>query len=266
MIMKPMLCEKCTPEEARQLCASGDWIIEQKVDGVRGTIVNGKLYDRKGNDITDRFPEFAGIGTLQGTYDGEIICTSNDFGDIAGRMHLKDHFQRRMAMERNPARFVLFDIVETATLPKGKPLLERKAYLLRVADAGTLPSWVMPLPWSTDFEEMWKRVEQNGWEGVVMKQAYSVYEGRRSRSWIKVKAFQETQADFTKFEENPKGITIETEDGRRVVINGAQAHEVKHAIIRNGTVRCNIQFMRSALATSDAWRFPSYRSIAKEEE
>ena len=259
-----MLCESLTPEQARAFCKEQNgWILEQKVDGVRGFIQDGKLYDRRGVEITERFPEFIGIGTMQGIFDGEIICKSNDFGDIQSRMHLKDRFLRKLMQEKNPALFVLFDVLEDAK--DMRTLKQRKERLRGLMDEGKLPSWVMVLPWedAEKFDAMWAKVEQNGWEGLVLKDGASVYERKRSQSWLKAKSFSETQADFVKYEEHPRGITIETADGRRVVVNGAMAPVVKHELIRNGKVRCDILFMKSALEGSDAWRFASFRGVSE---
>jgi ATP-dependent DNA ligase len=256
--MTVMLCEQCTEEQARTLCQTKQFIIEQKVDGVRGVIKNGKLYDRRGADITARFPEFTNIEKLEGMYDGELITATNEFGDIAGRMHLRDKFLLSLSVKQNPARFVLFDILQSEK--DGATLAERKDCIRLRMEQGALPSWMMVLPWSEEFDEMWSKVQQNGWEGVVIKHKDAYYELRRSPNWRKVKAFQETEAVFTKYEVHPRGITIETPDGRRVVVNGAQAAEVKRKIDAGGAV-CEIQFMKSALQGSDAWRFPSFRRV-----
>lgn len=264
--MKAMLCESVTPEQAKELCASGKWMIEQKVDGVRGMIVDGRLYDRRGKDITERFPEFKGIEKMQGVFDGELICKTGDFGDIQSRMHLRDKFLLRLAQEKTPAFFVMFDALSSA---KDWTLLEeRKKRLVAFKDSGMLPSWVMVLPfWASDvvgFDASWGKVQQEGWEGLVIKNPDSIYGQRRSKSWLKVKAFLETKAEFTMYEDHPRGITITTADGRRVVVNGAMAPKVKHAIIKNGKASCEIQYMKSALEGSDAWRFPSFRGLVDE--
>ena len=176
-------------------------------------------------------------------------------------MHLRDPFLLKLALQKTPAIFVVFDVLskELDTMP----LKDRKLRISDIKDAGRLPSWVMILPWTDEFEEIWKKVLQLGWEGVVVKQADSLYEQRRSKSWIKVKSFLETTAEFVKYEDHPRGITITTADDRRVVVNGAQAPEVRHAIIKDGKVQCDIQYMPSTLEGSEAWRFPSFRGISK---
>ena len=255
-----MLCETKTPEQARELCKSGEWIIEQKIDGCRGYIKDKRLYNRRGEDITEKFPEFAdGLQSMNGVFDGELLTTSGEFGDIQGRMHMKDKFLISVLVKKSPARFVLFDVLDSEE--DDTPLIDRKKWIAKLVDTGVLPSWVMPLRWSSDFDDMWRQVEENGWEGVVIKKANSRYENRRSNSWVKVKSWCETDAEFVKFEEHTHGITIETADGRRININGALAPPVKHKLIKDGKVTCEVQYMKSALAGSDAWRFASYRGM-----
>jgi ATP-dependent DNA ligase len=257
----PMLCEKIGVDEAEQLVASGGWIVEQKVDGVRGYVMGGKLFDRRNVDITARFPEFTGLSGIKETLDGEIVCASGEFGDVASRMHLRDKFLLGLAVKKNPARFVVFDVVSD------KILSERKADLLLLKESGVLPSWVMPVRsfGGEKFAEMWREVEVNGWEGLVLKESDSKYEYKRSSSWKKCKAFLEKTATFVKYEDHPRGITITTADGRRVVVNGALAPIVKHKIIKDGKVDCEIQYMPSAMSGSVAWRFPSFVRVAGDE-
>lgn len=259
--MKPMLAEQVAPEEAEQLCKSGEWIVEQKVDGVRCYVEKGKMFDRRGHDITARFPECKGLEQIKHlTLDGELITKSNSFTMIQSRVHLRDKFLITLSSAQEPAVFVAFDIVGSGTLT------ERKEELNKIAASGILPSWIMLVRELGEFESAWKMVKENGWEGVMIKRKSSKYEQRRSSEWRKVKAWEETVATFTKYEEHPKGITIETDDGRRVVINGAMAPKVKHEIIREGKVDCEIQYMASALIGSEAWRFPSFKRLVGDEE
>ena len=255
----PMLCESATPEEARALIAAqpGKWVIQQKIDGVRGVIRDGKLYDRRGKDITALFPEFVGIGAMRGEYDGEIVCTSGEFGDVAGRMHVKDPFARKILVKKNPAAFMLFDVVTPG-------LLGERLAVIGAMD-GALPAWMCPVKsFVCDgemFEKMWSEVLEKGLEGVVLKSVMSPYERKRSVSWKKCKAFLETTAIFIKLEEHPRGIRLETEDGRAITVNGAQASEVRNEFRRTGSVTCEVQYMRSPVGDSTAWRFPSYRGL-----
>lgn len=255
--MKPMLCQKATLEEAREQIKISRCAVEHKYDGVRAYIENGKLFDRRQVEITARFPEFVGLNKLQDCMDGEIIAQSGEFNDISGRMHLKDKFLISLASKKSPAIFVVFD------LPNEVGALEQRR---KVLDSLVLPSWAQQSFHKQmtvqEFDELWSALCQQGREGVILKRLVSDYEfGKRSSEWKKVKAFIEIEATFTKYEEHPRGITLETSDGRRVVVNGAQADEVRETLKRTGAVRAEIQYLPQN--NSDAWRFPSFRCEVK---
>lgn len=255
--MKPMLCHKATEEEARRIVISPNlWVIENKYDGVRAYIEDGKLYDRRGADITRKFPEFVGLEKMKGTFDGEIIAQNGQFNDVSGRMHLKDKFTISLIAKRDPAKLVLFD------MPSVKGSLEQRRDVLCSVQ---LPEWASVAEQyeaSTEtFERLWNKILADTAEGLVLKHKDMVYEfGKRSNSWLKVKAFAETVALFTKYEVTPRGLTIETPDGRRVVVNGEQSIALKTALDK-GSVACEIQYLPQL--NSEAWRFPSFRGIAK---
>ena len=117
-------------------------------------------------------------------------------------------------------------------------------------------------PVYTDVEYAWSLVEENGWEGLVIKRVSSPYqEGVRSPDWRKIKAWKEEIVEFTKYEIQPRGITIEDYAGRRVVVNGAQAEELIAEFKKNGKIKAEIQYLPQK---SNIWRFPSFRRMVEE--
>lgn len=248
--MKPMLCQSATLEQARKIPSCH---FERKLDGIRAYIENGKLYDRRGKEITHQFPEFVGVGEVVGTFDGEIISASGEFSDISGRVHLRDKFIISLSAKKSPAIFVVFDVVMEGTIEERRSAIERENLWGRFG-------WIQKVPRFNSFDEGWKLVEENGWEGLILKRFGSTYqEGARSPDWIKCKAFQEAKAIFTKLSEHPRGVRLETEDGRSVNVNGAQALEVKQRFEKEGRVLCEVQYLPQK--GSDAWRFPSFRGL-----
>ena len=256
--LKPMLCQKATIERAKEIAKSGEWVIEQKFDGVRAYIEDGKIFNRRGQEITKQFPEFTGVADFKMSYDGEIVAQSGIFADVSGRVHMKDKFLIGLRAKASPAKFMLFDVVGDGY--QQQPLTARRE-VLEKTNYKNYP-WITlaeQFP-ATDIEEKWGEVIASQQEGLVMKQKDAAYqEGKRSPDWLKVKAWEEAVATFTKFEEHPKGITIETADGRRVVVNGAQADEVKEAIKTKGSVKAEIQHLPQE--NENAWRFPSFRGL-----
>lgn len=247
----PMLCTKMLPDDAKKL--SDDWVIENKFDGVRAVIRDGKLWCRRGNDITSRFPEFVGLEKMKQCYDGEVVAQSGEFNDVSGRMHLRDKFQIGLRSKMNPAIFMAFD------LPDAQGDNEARREMLVKTKC---PVWMQIAEQFeiVEFPVLWKDILANTQEGVVVKRKDAMYvQGSRSSGWRKVKAFLETTAVFVKYEVNPRGVTIETADGRRVVVNGGQAPAVKAAIDTSGSVKAEIQYLPQK--DSDAWRFPSFRGV-----
>jgi len=226
----PMLCTKMLPTEAENL--SDEWVIEKKFDGVRATIKDGQLFCRRGNNITGRFPEFTNIDKLKQSYDGEIIAVS-------------------LRSKKSPAIFMAFD------LPDAQGDNEARREMLEQTKC---PKW-MDICEQFDmshFTGLWEEVLKNTDEGVVVKRKDTMYvNGARSNGWKKVKAFLETTATFVSYEEHPRGIKMETADGRTVNVNGEQAKGVKATIDTQGSVKAEIQYLPQK--DSDAWRFPSFR-------
>lgn len=253
--MNPMLCHKVTESDARTMLLLHTMVIENKYDGVRAYIEDGKLYDRRSVDITKKFPEFEGLEKLKGTFDGEIIAQNGQFNDVSGRMHMKDKFQISLIAKKNPAKLIVFD------MPSVRGNLEQRRDILCSV---VLPQWATVAEQyeatEENFTKLWNKVIADTAEGLVLKYKDSEYEfGKRSNAWLKCKAFKETIALFTKYEVTPRGLTIETPDGRRVVVNGEQAVAVQKAIDNNGEAACEIQFLPQL--DSEAWRFPSFRGL-----
>lgn len=248
--MKPMLCQPATLEEAKRRVAGGEWVVEEKYDGIRAYIEGGRLYDRRGQDITEKFPEFVGLSQITAVLDGEVLC--DEFSQVQSRMHTKAAFMRKVLATKHPAVFMAFDYV----VP-GQPLWARMERLMKFD--GILP-WLRVVQGGKDVDGRWKEVTDAGREGIVVKDMGSVYEeGKRSPSWLKVKAFVETTAVFVKLDEHPKGVRLETADGKSVNVNGAQAREVKERFRKDGKVECDVQYLPQK--DSEAWRFPSFRGL-----
>lgn len=251
--MKPMLCQPMPYERAVELMRmeGHKWLCQEKYDGVRAYIENGRIYDRRQKEITDRFPELVGIPKLPFVIDGELIC--DEFNQIAGRMHTKAAFDRRLLGQKHPATFMAFDVCIGGSLSKRMEFLEQ-------LEKEKFPPWMKVAPLVESFDEEWKRVLEETREGLVLKNIESGYQyGKRSPDWLKVKAFQETTAIFTKLDEHPKGVRLETDDGRSVNVNGAQAEQVRRKFEQEGKVECEVQYLPQA--KSDAWRFPSFRGL-----
>jgi len=247
---KPMLCQPATLEEAKKRVEDGEWVVEEKYDGIRAYIEGGKLYDRHGKEITAKFPEFAGLSEITAILDGEVLC--EEFSQVQSRMHTKDVFMRKLLSKKHPAVFMVFDCVE-----RGQPLWARLERLMKFD--GVQP-WIRVVQGGKEVDARWNEIKEDGREGIVVKDLNSTYqEGVRSPSWLKVKTFVETTAVFVKLDVHPRGVRLETADGKSVNVNGAQAEEVKEKFKKDGKVTCDVQYLPQK--DSEAWRFPSFRGL-----
>jgi ATP-dependent DNA ligase len=257
-MMQPMLCQPVTLDAAKELVLSGEWVIEEKYDGVRAYIEDGKLYDRRGKEMTQQFPEFEGLKEFKMSFDGEIVAQSGKFNDISGRVHLRDRFLIRLQAKRSPAKFMVFDVVGAGYAQQS---LDGRREVLEKMDFSGFPWMVLARQYpGSDFATRWNDVLEHGKEGLVLKRRAASYQfGKRAADWLKLKAWEETTATFTKLEVHPKGVRLETEDGHSVNVNGVQAEEVIARFRRDGVVLGEVQYLPQR--ESSAWRFPSWRGV-----
>lgn len=249
-----MLCETGHPRDIVRFGRTG-WWAERKYDGVRATIESGRLYDRRGKDITDRFPEFVGLEQMSGFFDGEIIA--EDFARVAGRMHLRDKAKQRLLARLYPCKFVWW--TRWVSIPPSQETIEGDREWAEVwAEA---PSWIQRAERGHP-EEMWRRAEEEGWEGIVVKCRCAYHPGVRQYGWQKIKRFVEEIHRFSKIEETPTGVVLEDEEGHRVAVNGAEAKGMQEEMRAKGEVLAQVQYLPQK--GSPAWRFPSYRGRAHE--
>ena len=265
-IIEPMLCsagtvrdiERCEAERARK---GVGWWAEQKFDGVRATIQNGRIYDRRGKDITVRFPEFKDVEKIMGFMDGEIVSKSGDFSEVAGRMHLRDKAKRRLLARLSPCQFVYWWY--------GLPVWDdsRSQYGAAMWDwakaLSAKPSWLSRAEAGQPLE-MWLKAEREGWEGIILKCRVTYQSGVRSPGWIKVKRFVEVTHRFSKIEHTPTGVVLEDEVGHRVAVNGSEAKSCKSDMEKKGYVDAQVQYLPQK--ESGAWRFPSFRGRVEEKD
>ena len=144
--------------------AGGDWLFEQKFDGIRllaykrGSEV--ALYSR--NRLPQNIPTIeaviSGLPAEELILDGEVTWDRHSGYHVFDILWLNGRSTTELPLEER--RALLKD------LPFRKPL-ERVALL--------------------DDPEPWERARREGWEGVIAKRRGSPYEHRRSKLWLKMK-------------------------------------------------------------------------------
>ncbi|MYB19060.1 MAG: DNA ligase D [Holophagales bacterium] len=181
------------------------WIYELKYDGYR--LVAAKeggsvfLRYRRGGDVTALYPELVRalrrlpVDSL--VLDGEVTVLDGggrpSFARLQTRALLSRPVDIEQASVRRPATLFAFDLVsfEGRDL-RPLPLLQRKDWLAQV-----LPP-AGPLRYSDHIEErgeeFFEQAVAMGLEGTMAKDGASRYTGRRSSSWVKLRA--ERTGDF----------------------------------------------------------------------
>jgi bifunctional non-homologous end joining protein LigD len=179
------------------------WVFEVKWDGYRvvaeidGTEV--LLHSRNLKTLNHRFPPvaraLAGMGPLRAVLDGEVVVL-----DRAGRADFQS-LQNYMRTGAGDLVYYVFDILHYDgydMMPL--PLLRRKTILRRILPDRT------GVRFSDHIEEQgiefFRAIAKEGVEGMMAKDGAGVYEaGKRTTSWLKVKAGSRQEAVIAGFTE-----------------------------------------------------------------
>ncbi|WP_096186250.1 ATP-dependent DNA ligase [Evansella halocellulosilytica] len=163
------------------------------------------------NEVTGKFPELQQIDIPDGTIlDGELIVPGPE-----GKPDFEAMMERFMSnKKKHPIQFVVFDIIyhenkKVASLP----LYLRKELLAELAlDSShiVLSKWL-----EGNAEAYFDLVQQQGLEGIVMKESHSKYEiNKRSRNWLKVITYQYADVAITGLRKKEFGVLLSSKDGQ----------------------------------------------------
>ena len=153
-----------------QRFAGPEWTFERKLDGIRMLAFKRgrqvRLLSRNKLVLTPQYPEVAAaladLPVANAVFDGEATWAW-------GRQGRADYH--------------VFDVLWLNGTPTThKPLVERRQLLAAIPFAGPIA-----LVKALKGVAPWTRACDRGWEGVIAKRLDSVYEHRRSRSWLKMK-------------------------------------------------------------------------------
>lgn len=231
----------------------GDWIAERKLDGVRALARDGRLYTRRGTDVTEKFPE---ITVPEADVDGELVPVQGALEDVVARVQRTGRFDIEMGAKLAPVVYKAFDVVtfDGAELAD-RPLAERAGHLH--AATKDAPGVVVVEP-HDDPAALWDRALARGWEGVVAKDPTAPYPAGRTESWLKVKTWEEGEFPILDHErtdadgfvvyvdagaDEPQKVNVGGEADQRAVAQGADVAEVqylersKHGRLRNPSLK-----------------------------
>jgi bifunctional non-homologous end joining protein LigD len=168
---------------------AGDWVYEVKHDGYRmlARIAGGdvRLFTRAGNDWTARLPRLRkaldALGLEESWLDGEIVVLGPD--GRASFQRLQNAFDARSDAQ---VVYFVFDAPFLHGLDLRRlALAERKRRLREALRESPMVRFSEDLRGSA--QEILAGACELGLEGLIGKQAGSVYASGRTRSWIKLK-------------------------------------------------------------------------------
>ena len=176
-----------------------EWLFEIKWDGYRAICtVDEKgaisLISRNGLDFLGKFPELDELRnawtTLPIVVDGEIVSLDDEGRSSFQRLQESLNSRRgaeRPKKARKPLMFAAFDLLYADGKDlRRTPLEERKALLERcVAD----PAIVLYSKHVAGAgRALFEQAQQRHLEGIIGKKRDSLYQERRTRDWVKIKA------------------------------------------------------------------------------
>jgi bifunctional non-homologous end joining protein LigD len=184
------------PAEKEGLKKAG-FIYEPKLDGTRAVCYmdesGTRLINRRGNDITSRYPEFSYAGQVKAAslvLDGEVVVYDKngnpDFHLLQRREQVAQKAVAEIRSKELPATYVVFDILEKEGKSLiGLPLKERKKILEETVLDGNR---IQKIFYTENGPGLWEQVVKRKLEGVIAKDPDSqYYPGARAPAWLKIK-------------------------------------------------------------------------------
>ena len=184
----------------------GQFAVEVKFDGQRGMVtVDSRLRvtSRNGADITETFPELAGVAAAVGgrrmVLDGEIVAVDEHGRPSFTRLQRRWPQQRRPSAQlvrEVPTRFLAFDVLNVDGEDVMQlPYRDRRELLDTLMVVERSRALTVPRHW-TDVApaDMLAICADQHHEGIVCKRLDSPYRSGRSRDWIKCPVRATTEA------------------------------------------------------------------------
>jgi bifunctional non-homologous end joining protein LigD len=203
--------------------ADPHFVYEPKYDGIRAIVeISAKgevrLWSRLGNEKTRQFPEIARAFEEWArrrksplVLDGEIVALDADgrptgFQQLQGRINLgngsnaapgskRSRGGRAPTDEQSSVAILIFDLLrDDGTDYRDRPLTERRTALERLFARSKSPVLRVSTQVRGDGRALYDEAMASGWEGLIAKQAASLYKsGKRTPDWRKMKIVHEQE-------------------------------------------------------------------------
>lgn len=190
------------PMRANEISEGDQWIAQVKWDGVRIlTYFDGdriKLFNRKRNERTLHYPELVDIASYctakSVILDGEVIALGEDgkpsFHEVMRRDAIRRPERIQEVQKQVHIAYMIFDIIYyNDEWIHSYPLKERMTILEHTIQPSEL---VQLVPSYQDANALFKLMEQQQMEGIVMKDVTSKYRiGSKDDRWRKIKVYRD---------------------------------------------------------------------------
>jgi bifunctional non-homologous end joining protein LigD len=180
-----------------KLFSAKGWIFELKHDGFRCLMTklgdSVRLESRSGRNMSPCFPELVDeLRPIRADFvaDSELVVLDEQgrpiWERLTARHAIKNPARIRQAAGEDPAALFAFDLLWLNGADfRPRPLLERKAALYRTLPANRRIRYAAHFADSST--DLWELAVQLDLEGIVAKDAASVYSSGRSSRWLKIK-------------------------------------------------------------------------------
>ena len=248
-------------------------VAEVKYDGHLAMLIDGRIINRSGRDITNRFPEITKVNGPAVLLGELIIPDEKGLGDFSGGIQTRntdDEMKIRAMSQQRPAMFVAFDILEVA----GEDITRLPARQRRIM-LGTFYGFTNPgmkrhklieqdlVRSKADVLRLLERERARGGEGIMLKEQDAPYVAKRGRNWMKVKTWQDREFKVEHSENTGVGdgfVIYIKNKGREQCVNMGD-HRMREHVRMHKNVTVEVKFLSEG--EDGALRFPSVRRIVQ---
>lgn len=238
-----------------------DWLVSEKLDGVRGHWDGRALYTRAGNRI--QAPEWFTAGWPDQPLDGELWLGRGRFEEASGIV--------RTSGGAHPGwremRFMVFD------LPAHRGPFEQRVAAMRTLLAADGVAWLRPVEQhrvadSGALEARLRAVVAAGGEGLMLQHRHARYRVGRSDQLLKLKPFDDAEARVVgytagrgKYAGMTGALVVERPDGLRFRIGSGLTDALR---ARPPAVGTWVTYRFNGLTGGGVPRFPRFLRVREE--
>ena len=241
--------------------------------------MEGRIINRSGRDITNRFPEIEKVDGPAVILGELIIPDEKVLGDFSGGIQTRntdDEMKIRAMSQQRPAMFVAFDILEVAGEDITRmPMRQRRMFLEAFygITESSPPHYALPqrhqlieqkiVASKAEVKSLLEVERKRGGEGLMLKVLSAPYVAKRGRNWMKVKTWQEREFRVEGGADTGvgDGFVIYVKNKGRLQTVTMNDHRMREYVRTHKNVTVEVKFLSEG--EDGALRFPSARRIVQ---